>query len=314
MRFHCERLVNGGRLDGEEADGERLRVVVGGGRGCVLHADGAAIAVLVPLRGHLHWSDGEHRRVLKRGAVMVAEAGQRLQAIGRGNALWVAVLAPAALWQRLVGDEHGAPLDPPLIPAVHEADRALRRAAIRLARAGAGAEDGGAARARSAAAAFAALIVDLQSTFDPLVDRCPGRTRAQRRSIFLRLQRVRNVMEASCHLDLDIAGLARMASYSPCHFIRAFSSVYGETPHAVLVEQRLGRARRLISDSGLAITEIARVAGFENRCAFSRSFKRRFGVTASGLRDARARQFVQPLPQGPAKAAGSRFSNVSASP
>jgi AraC family transcriptional regulator len=35
----------------------------------------------------------------------------------------------------------------------------------------------------------------------------------------------------------------------------------------------------------MAITEIARASGFENRCAFSRSFKRRFGVTATSLRD-----------------------------
>ena len=76
-----------------------------------------------------------------------------------------------------------------------------------------------------------------------------------------------------------------MASYSPCHFIRAFSTVYGETPHAVLVEQRLGRAHRLINESALAITEIARASGFENRCAFSRSFKRRFGITATDLRE-----------------------------
>lgn len=312
MRFQCERLVSGGRLDGSDGTGdERLRIVVGGGRGCTLHGEAAAATVLLPLRGRLHWSDGEHHRMLASGDVLIAEAGQRLQAIGRGNALWIAVLVPAALWRRLLGDESGMS-DPPLIPALHEADRAVRRAAIGLVRAGRG---GDAASVHSAAASFAALLVDMQeAAFDTQIDRCPGRTRSQRRGIFLRLQRVRNVMEASCQLDLDIAGLARMASYSPCHFIRAFSTTYGETPHAVLVEQRLGRARRLIDDSALAITEIARVTGFENRCAFSRSFKRRFGVTASDLRHARARQFAQPLPQGPAKAAASRFSNVSVSP
>ncbi|HVV95603.1 MAG TPA: helix-turn-helix domain-containing protein, partial [Rhodanobacteraceae bacterium] len=67
--------------------------------------------------------------------------------------------------------------------------------------------------------------------------------------------------------------------------IRAFSTVYGETTHAVLVEHRLGRAHRLINESGLAINEIARASGFENRCAFSRSFKRRFGITAADLRE-----------------------------
>jgi len=289
MRIECERLVNGGRLDWSLEDGERrspepaLRVLVGYGRGCVLHGHASAVTVLIPLRGRLQLSDGEHARSLEPGELLVCDAGQRLQAIGRGSALWIAVFAQSSAWHQLIGDDADTPPDPPLVPTMHPADRAVRRAAVRLARLAMRAERRD--EPMVAASVFAALIADLQSEFDPLIDRCPGRTLAQRRSVFLRLQRVRNYMASSCHLDLDIAGFARMASYSPCHFIRAFSAVYGETPHAVLVEQRLGRAHRLINDSALAITEIARASGFENRCAFSRSFKRRFGITASDLRD-----------------------------
>jgi AraC family transcriptional regulator len=239
---------------------------------------------LIPLRGRVQLSDGEHSRTLHRGQLLVCEPGQRLQAIGRGVALWLAVFAPARVWHQLAGDAVEMPPDPLLLPAVHSADRAVSRAAVRLARAVLDADRKDPSLAFAAASAFATLVADLQSEFDALIERCPGRTLAQRRSVFLRLQRVRNYMASSCHLDLDIAGFARMASYSPCHFIRAFSTVYGETPHAVLVEHRLGRAHRLINESALAITEIARASGFENRCAFSRSFKRRFGITATDLR------------------------------
>jgi AraC family transcriptional regulator len=172
------------------------------------------------------------------------------------------------------------PGEPALLPAMHAADRGLRRAAVRLLRAAAADGD-----ALAAATAFASLVGELQAGFRPLIARCPGRTHAQRRNVFLRLLRVRNYMAASCHLDLGIDDFARMASYSPCHFIRAFNAVFGDTPHAVLVEQRLARARRLVDESSMAITEIARASGFENRCAFSRSFKRRFGVTATSLRE-----------------------------
>ena len=189
------------------------------------------------------------------------------------------------LWFRLTGDSPRWLPDPLLVPTVHDADRALRRVAIHLARAAIAHDTAPASALFSASSALATRIADLQADFDPLIARCPGRTLAQRRSVFLRLQRVRNYMASSCHLDLDIAGFARMASYSPCHFIRAFSTVYGETPHAELVEHRLGRAHRLINESELAITEIARASGFENRCAFSRSFKRRFGITATDLRE-----------------------------
>jgi AraC family transcriptional regulator len=298
MRVECERLVNGGRLDwsGDESDRRAepgLRVLIGYGRGCVLHGHASPAAIVVPLRGRVQVSDGEQARVLESGEALVAESGQRLQVIGRGTALWVAVFAPASVWHLLAGEVPESAPDPLLVPSLLVADRGLRRAVVRLARIALHARRGDASLAFAAASAFATLIADQQSEFDPLIARCPGRTLAQRRSVFLRLQRVRNYMASSCHLDLDIAGFARMASYSPCHFIRAFSTVYGETPHAVLVEQRLGRAHRLINESALAITEIARASGFENRCAFSRSFKRRFGITATDLREcARAPSLV----------------------
>ena len=291
MHFDCERLVNGGRLDWSADDPDRrgadqgFRVVVGYGRGCVLHASASAATIIVPLRGRVQVSDGEQSRLLGSGDLLVGEASQRLQVVGRGAALWVAVFASSGAWHQLMADGSEAMSDPLLVPALHACDRSVRRAAVRLARVALAANRGDGYRTIAAAAAFAALVGELQSGFDPLIARCPGRTLAQRRSVFLRLQRVRNYMASSCHLDLDIAGFARMASYSPCHFIRAFSTVFGETPHAVLVEQRLGRARRLIHESELAITEIARASGFENRCAFSRSFKRRFGITATDLRD-----------------------------
>jgi len=291
MHFDCERLVNGGRLDWSADDPDRrgadqgFRVVVGYGRGCVLHASASAATIIVPLRGRVQVSDGEQSRLLGSGDLLVGEASQRLQVVGRGAALWVAVFASPGAWHQLMADGSEAMSDPLLVPALHACDRSVRRAAVRLARVALAANRGDGYRTIAAAAAFAALVGELQSGFDPLIARCPGRTLAQRRSVFLRLQRVRNYMASSCHLDLDIAGFARMASYSPCHFIRAFSTVFGETPHAVLVEQRLGRARRLIHESELAITEIARASGFENRCAFSRSFKRRFGITATDLRD-----------------------------
>jgi AraC family transcriptional regulator len=153
----------------------------------------------------------------------------------------------------------------------------LRRRAIALARADA--RDRG-----DKSEALVESIAALQSAFTPAIARCPGRTFAQRRQVFLRLQRVRNYLATNCHLDIDNESLARMASYSPWHFIRAFRAAYQETPHAYLVRMRLERARRLLSQSPLAIAEIALASGFENRCAFSRLFRERFGVTAGAVR------------------------------
>ena len=160
----------------------------------------------------------------------------------------------------------------------HVADHALRRSALTLARACAAGD------AEAASEAVVDRVLGLQSEFAEAIARCPGRTYAQRRQVFLRLQRVRNFLSANCHLDVDNDAIARMASYSPWHFIRAFRAAYQETPHAYLVRQRLERAHRMLRVSPLAIAEVALASGFENRCAFSRLFRQRFGMTAGTVR------------------------------
>jgi AraC family transcriptional regulator len=288
MNIVCERLRFGARIEvaGSEAFrqryGDALLVVIGGGRGAALSSAGLANGVWLPLRGKLQVTSGDSAFTLEPGQMLVGEPEQRIQASGRGQALWLAVIGGKATWREALRNASGtiAP-EPTLVPAWHGATPALRRLGIRLVRA---ALTRGGVSANFACDDLLAAVLDLQSGFDALIDRCPGRTLAQRHGVFLRLQRVRNHMASSCHLELDIAELSRMASYSPWHFIRAFHGVFGATPHAYLVEQRLERARRLVRSSPLAISEIARAIGFENRCAFSRLFKQRFGISAADLR------------------------------
>jgi len=291
IRIEFERLATSGKL-AWNAGSERplhadraLRILVGTGRGCMLHGDAVPPAVLVPLRGRVRLSDTDGARMLHTGQLFVGEAGQCLQAVGGLGAVWLALVAPASVWRQLFNATAEPSIaDPILLPAMHDADRAIRRAAVHLARhasrAGTGKPDTIAAVLR-----FITMLADLQSEFHPLISKCPGRTLAQRRGVFLRLHRVHNYMASSSDLDLGISGFARMANYSACHFVRTFTAVYGHTPHAVLVEQRLKRALRLVNDTELSITEVARASGFEDRCAFARSFKRRFGKTASTMRE-----------------------------
>lgn len=265
-----------------------LAIVCGGGRGCVLRTEGAVAGVWIPLRGRLQLA-GANDSLLYAGELRVTEAESRLRAVGRGNTLWIAVLGTPAAWTRALAGLSGHNAEPLLLPASHIADRGLRRSAVTLARAVAsGTPD-------LAIEAVLDRVLALQAQFADAIARCPGRTYAQRKQVFLRLQRVRNYLAANCHLDVDNDELARMASYSPWHFIRAFRAAYEETPHAYLVRQRLEHARRLLHASPLAIAEIALASGFENRCAFSRLFRQRFGTTAGAMRRA-ARVMTPALP------------------
>ena len=256
-----------------------LFLIVGGGRGCTLKVDEPVSALWVPLRGRLQIGGGGGDGVLVAGEMRVTEPEPRLHAVGRGNAVWIALLGGRNAWREALEGLTDMPAaEPLLLPTWHSADRGLRIRLVALARAAA---SGGAEQALQA---VIENVFALQSDLAAAIERCPGRTYAQRRQVFLRLQRVRNYLAANCHLELDNDALARMASYSPWHFIRAFRAAYQQTPHAFLVDQRLQRARRLLRTSPLAIAEIALASGFENRCAFSRLFRQRFGMTAGALR------------------------------
>ncbi|HVT32002.1 MAG TPA: AraC family transcriptional regulator [Rhodanobacteraceae bacterium] len=287
IRIDFEQLAVNGRIarsadDEPMSSGQTLRILLGSGRACAMQSSEHP-TVLIPLRGRLRTTDGDGSRVLNRGQVLIAESGQRLQAIGGRSALWLAFVAPNAVWRQLFDAARDMPLSEPLLfPAVHLASRLVRRSAVRVAREARRAEH--ATDDSVVLLQFASLLAELQASFVPMIRRCPGRTLAQRRSVFLRLQRVYNWMESSSNLDLGVAGFARVANYSPCHFVRTFNAVYGETPHAVLMEHRLRHAFRLVYDTELSITEVARASGFEDRCAFARSFKQRFGRTATAVR------------------------------
>jgi len=287
VRFEFRKLIHGtinNTVDLPFSD-RSFRVLVGSGRGCVLHGMDMP-TVLIPLRGRVKLTESESTRILRTGQLFFSEGGSHVQAIGSGDSLWMALFAPSGVWRRFVDEiSEQTTLSPVLLPATHVADRTMRRAAVRLAREVRNHSASG--KAEGAMLGFVALLLDLQSAFDPLIRRCPGRTLGQRRGVFLRLQRVCNYMESSNDLDLGITEFARVANYSPGHLIRTFNAVYGKTPHAVLIEQRLKRALQLVNDTELSITEVAHASGFEDRCAFARSFKRRFGETASAVRERR---------------------------
>lgn len=293
MNLIPRNLAHGACLDlnpGADANGRiALHAVVAGGRGCVLRSELPMAGVWIPLRGRLQLG-GTADALVETGEVRVTEADARLHAVGRGNAVWIALVGTPPAWSQALHavDQRLPSIEAMLLPARHAADLAVRRLALVLARAIVARDPG------SAVEALLDRVVDLQDEFGDMIARCPGRTYAQRRQVFLRLQRVRNYLASNCHLDVDNDAIARMASYSPWHFIRAFRSAYQETPHAYLVRQRLERAHRMLRASPLAISEIALASGFENRCAFSRLFRDRFGMTAGTLRRMATAQELAP--------------------
>ena len=89
------------------------------------------------------------------------------------------------------------------------------------------------------------------------------------------------------HLDepLTLEQVAARAGLSPYHFSRLFTARMGRSVMAHVRGRRLVRgARRLCDDPDLKLVELALDCGFESQEAFTRAFKRVFGVSPGRFR------------------------------
>jgi AraC-like DNA-binding protein len=85
-----------------------------------------------------------------------------------------------------------------------------------------------------------------------------------------------------------------MAGLSRFHFIRAFRTVAGTTPHQYLRDRRLERARELLVTTPLPITEICDAVGFQSLGSFSTLFRRATGENPAAYRAKRRRNVYIP--------------------
>ena len=89
------------------------------------------------------------------------------------------------------------------------------------------------------------------------------------------------------HLDrgMTLDELASLVDLSRAHFCTAFRLAVGSTPGEWAIQKRIERARELLADSTLSITEIALTLGY-TPSSFGAIFRQRVGVTPSAFRRA----------------------------
>jgi AraC family transcriptional regulator len=82
--------------------------------------------------------------------------------------------------------------------------------------------------------------------------------------------------------DLSLAGLARVAHFSPYHFHRLFRSFTGETVKGFVMRARLDRALVLMRAAPRKpLGQVGHECGFASASAFSRAFRQAFAVAPS---------------------------------
>jgi len=107
-------------------------------------------------------------------------------------------------------------------------------------------------------------------------------------------------IEAHRDEPLTVAELAAVAGFSPYHFSRLFSARFGDSVMGYVRLCRLqAAALRLTGDAPPPLAPLAFDCGFESQAAFTRAFRREFGVPPGQFkRDARK----QPKPETPMQA------------
>src|SRR5690349_15609540 len=107
---------------------------------------------------------------------------------------------------------------------------------------------------------------------------------------------LRVLVHVQNHLDepLELAHLARLAAFSPCHFHHVFTGMVGESVKEHVRRLRLERAASRLKLSSASVTDLAFDAGYQSLEAFTRSFHAVFGLSPSEYR--RAKKLRLPAP------------------
>jgi len=110
------------------------------------------------------------------------------------------------------------------------------------------------------------------------------------------LLRVRDLIDRAYAAPLDVPALARSAHVSQAYFTRSFKAAFGETPHRYLMRRRLERAKALLRDRDLPVTEVCLAVGCTSLGSFSTQFRRFVGESPTAYRERARREDLAVIP------------------
>lgn len=142
----------------------------------------------------------------------------------------------------------------------------------------------------SATVADAALVLMISELSDQLV---PGGTNEG--ADWMPDQRLRRVRERVDDLSTPsptVGELAALAGVSERHLLRLFRARGGTSLVEFLRKARLQKATRLLTDTDLALKEIAHQLGFSSHASFATAFRRDTGAAPSAFRREHRRTYA----------------------
>jgi AraC family transcriptional regulator len=90
---------------------------------------------------------------------------------------------------------------------------------------------------------------------------------------------LRDYIEAHCTQEISLSDLARLAQLSRFYLARRFKATFGIAPYRYIMERRIDTAKRLLTETELPISSVAKATGFSTPTSFIRAFRNITGVT-----------------------------------
>src|SRR5437016_4304701 len=102
--------------------------------------------------------------------------------------------------------------------------------------------------------------------------------------LFRDLTRAREFIRDHCAERIMLEQAAAEAFLSPFHFQRTFSAAFGESPHEYLTRLRPDRAKLLLRQQSLTVSDVCLEVGFQSLGSFSTLFSRLEGCSPKEFR------------------------------
>jgi AraC family transcriptional regulator len=84
--------------------------------------------------------------------------------------------------------------------------------------------------------------------------------------------------------EIKLSDLANLAGISQFHFSRLFKKSLGISPNKYVIKQRIEKAKSLLKNPQLSVTEIAFLSGFNSHSHFGKHFRQLTGFTPKQYR------------------------------
>ena len=108
---------------------------------------------------------------------------------------------------------------------------------------------------------------------------------AMKNTNLAKIEKALKLIHASYNSAMNVDSLATLVNMSPSAFHRAFNDVTASSPIQYIKKIRLSKARDLLLEQQVRVSEAAIHVGYESPAQFSREFKRYFGNSPSEYRN-----------------------------